>query len=135
MSAISSQTALDARYPASASQLPAIRRAVADAARERGAGETALLQIALAVSEAATNAIMHAYRDRAAADVGAVHVLVRHDADRLDVHVRDSGLGPRPRPDSPGLGMGLSLMAHESDTFEINALEGGGTEVVMRFAL
>ena len=40
-----------------------------------------------------------------------------------------------PRTDSPGMGLGLSLMASESDRFEIRAAEGGGTEVLLRFGL
>ena len=40
-----------------------------------------------------------------------------------------------PRPDSPGLGLGLCLMAHESDHFEIGAVDDGGTAIFLRFAL
>jgi len=50
------EAVLDRSYPAVASQIAAIRRAVDEAARDLGAGEDALLQINLAVSEAATNA-------------------------------------------------------------------------------
>jgi anti-sigma regulatory factor (Ser/Thr protein kinase) len=51
---------LDASSPAQPSQVAASRAAVADVARICGAGEMALVQIELAVSEAATNAVMHA---------------------------------------------------------------------------
>lgn len=130
------ERALDASYPAQPSQVAAIRRAVADVARERGAGSSTIVQINLAVSEAATNAVLHAYRDGAAARDGDVRVVVRaHDKSCLDVRVRDRGVGPRPRPDSPGLGLGLGLMAHDADQFEIRALPEGGTEVVLRFDL
>ncbi len=128
--------ALEASFPARPSQLPAIRRAVGDAARRFGADEPVLLQITLAVSEAATNAVLHAYRDRADGDAGDVRVAVCSGADGgLDIHVRDRGVGPTPRPDSPGLGLGLSLMAHESDGFAIRAVPGGGTEVWLHFRL
>ena len=124
------EMALDASFPARPSQLPAIRRAVGDAARRFGADETVLVQITLAVSEAATNAMVHAYRDRPPADAREVQVFVAGSAGGgLDIHVRDHGVGPTPRPDSPGLGFGLSLMAHESDDFAIRAMPGGGTEV------
>src|SRR4051812_16077257 len=56
--------ALDVSYPAVASQIPAIRRAVGETARDLGADGDVLLQINLAVTEAATNAVQHAYRDR-----------------------------------------------------------------------
>lgn len=57
MSLAEQEAALDVRYPAPASQVPVIRRAVGEVARGLGAGDDVLLQIDLAVSEAATNAI------------------------------------------------------------------------------
>jgi anti-sigma regulatory factor (Ser/Thr protein kinase) len=128
--------ALDVSYPAVASQIPAIRRAVGEAARHLGADGDVLLQINLAVTEAATNAVQHAYRDRPDHEAGDVRVLVRREAaDTLVVHVHDSGIGPGPRPDSPGLGLGLCLMAHEADRFEIARSRDGGTEVLLHFRL
>ena len=127
---------LDASYPAQPSQIPAIRRAVAAIARARGAPDTKLVQITLAVSEAASNAVLHAYRDAGAVPDADVRVLVRAcDDSCLDVRIRDRGVGLRPRADSPGLGLGLGLIAHETDRFEIRAVPEGGTEVVLRFAL
>ena len=127
---------MDVSYPAQPSQIPAIRRAVADIARERGAPESKLVQITLAVSEAASNAVLHAYRHREEGGDGDVHVVVlAHDGDALDVRIRDRGVGPGPRPDSPGLGLGLRLMAHDADCFEIRPAPDGGTEVVLRFEL
>ena len=129
-------SALDASYPAQPSQVPAIRRAVAEIARKRGATHHTIVQITLAVSEAATNAVLHAYREQPAHGAGDVRVVVRAKGERcLDIRVRDRGVGPLPRPDSPGLGLGLGLMAHDADAFEIRAVPGGGTEVVLRFEL
>jgi anti-sigma regulatory factor (Ser/Thr protein kinase) len=136
MSLVEEEAVMDLRYPAVASQLPAIRRAVDEAARDLGAGDDVLLQISLAVSEAATNAVQHAYRDRAAAERGDVRVIVREGyGNSLVVHVHDRGIGLAPRPDSPGLGLGLCLMAHESERFEIRKSPAGGTEVVLHFQL
>jgi serine/threonine-protein kinase RsbW/stage II sporulation protein AB (anti-sigma F factor) len=135
MSLAEQEAALDVRYPAHASQVPAIRHAVGAVARGLGADEDAMLQIGLAVSEAATNAIQHAYRDRAVAEAGDVRVVAHGDRDVLVVHVHDGGTGLAPRPDSPGLGLGLCLMAHESDRFEIRKVPDGGTEVVLHFRL
>jgi serine/threonine-protein kinase RsbW len=127
--------ALDATFPAQPAQVPAIRRAVAEIARECGAAHQTLVQIKLAVSEAATNAVLHAYRD-ASGPAGDVRVVVRATQESgLDIRVRDEGVGPLPRCDSPGLGFGLGLMAHDADAFELRAVPGGGTEVVLRFAL
>jgi stage II sporulation protein AB (anti-sigma F factor) len=128
--------ALDATFPAQPAQVPAIRRAVAEIARECGAAQHTIVQIKLAVSEAATNAVLHAYRDGAKVAAGDVRVVVRATQDSgLDIRVRDEGVGPLPRRDSPGLGLGLGLMAHDADSFELRAIPGGGTEVVLRFAL
>ena len=133
MSLAKQEAALDTRYPALASQIPSIRRAVADVARDLGAHDDALLQINLAVSEAATNAVQHAYRDRPEADAGDVRVVVRGDGRHVVVHIHDDGMGLTPRSDSPGLGLGLCLMAHETDRFEIRKTPEGGTEVVLHF--
>ncbi|MDP1848290.1 MAG: ATP-binding protein [Solirubrobacteraceae bacterium] len=135
MSLAEQGAALDVTYPALASQIPAIRRGVGGVARALGAADDALLQINLAVSEAATNAIQHAYRDRAAADAGDVRVVVHTEDDLLVVHIHDDGMGLTPRNDSPGLGLGLCLMAHETERFEIRKCDGGGTEVVLHFKL
>ena len=135
MSLAEQEAALDVTYPARASEIPAIRRAVADVARHYGADDDVLLQINLAVSEAATNAVQHAYRDRAADAAGDVRIVVRDAGDLLAVHIPDDGIGLTPRNDSPGLGLGLCLMAHETARFEIRKCAGGGTEVVLHFEL
>ena len=125
--------ALDAVYPAQPTRVAEIRRDVANIAAIFGADETALLRITLAVSEAATNAILHAYRGDPAD--GDVRVLVSHADEFLDVCICDAGVGMSPRPDSPGLGLGLGLMAHEASHCEIRSSPSGGTEVVLRFEL
>ena len=124
---------LDAVYPAQPMHVAQIRREVCDIATNFGADESALLRINLAVSEAVTNAVLHAYRDREAA--GDVRVLVGHDDHALDVSICDDGIGMSPRTDSPGLGLGIGLMAHETSRFEITTRPQGGTQVSMRFQL
>jgi anti-sigma regulatory factor (Ser/Thr protein kinase) len=133
MVASRSGAVLDTVYPALPPRVAEIRRDVADVASDFGADEMALLQINLAVSEAATNAVLHAYRDDLSA--GDVRVLVQHRHDFLDVSICDDGIGMSPRADSPGMGLGLCLMAHEADSFQIRTRPGGGTEIALRFAL
>jgi anti-sigma regulatory factor (Ser/Thr protein kinase) len=128
-----SGAALDAIYPAQPTRVAQIRRDVASVAATFGADEAALLRINLAVSEAVTNAIQHAYRDLAGR--GDVRVLVQHADDFLDVCICDTGVGMSPHPDGPGLGLGLGLMAHEAYRCEIKSLPTGGTEVALRFEL
>ncbi|MEY2513546.1 MAG: serine/threonine-protein kinase RsbW [bacterium] len=124
---------LDASYPAHAGQVPLIRRAVAGVATGCGADRDTLTRIGLAVTEAATNVVLHAYRR--SQDSERIYVRAQADGPCLAVSIRDNGVGMAPRPDSPGLGLGLSLMAHEAESCEIRAPQGGGTEVLLRFAL
>ncbi|MGI8424630.1 MAG: ATP-binding protein, partial [Chloroflexota bacterium] len=129
----SAQPAFEASYPARRSEAAEIRGAVADVARAYGADERAQAKIKLGVSEAASNAVLHAYRD--GLPVGEIHVLVDHFQSSLCVSVLDRGVGMSPRIDSPGVGLGLSLMATVSESCEIKSPASGGTEVVMRFDL
>ena len=90
--------------------------------------------VMLAVSEAVTNAILHAYRGDP--DAGRVRVraeLYAHDS--LDVTVEDDGVGMWVRPDSPGIGLGLPTISAVADTFDIDVRSSGGTAVRMRFEL
>jgi anti-sigma regulatory factor (Ser/Thr protein kinase) len=89
----------------------------------------------LAVTEAVTNVVVHAYRDRAAADgPGRVRVAVTIRDEAAWIVVADQGVGMAPRPDSPGLGMGLSLIAGVCAGLDIEQRHDG-TWVHMRFAL
>jgi serine/threonine-protein kinase RsbW len=109
------------------------RRAVGRFAASASATTRALDSIALCVSEAMTNAVVHAYRhdDRP----GPVEVEVELDGHSLWVRVRDRGHGLEPRIDSPGLGLGLPLISQMSASSQIISPEDGGTEVIMRFDL
>ena len=64
--------------------------------------------ISLAVSEAATNVVLHAYVGDS--EPGPLVLSARVMDDRVHVVIRDHGRGMTPRPDSPGLGLGLPLM-------------------------
>jgi len=107
------------------------RRAICEFAAGAGATDRALGSVAVCVSEAITNAFVHAYRhdDRP----GRVEVEAELDGDSLWVRVRDQGRGLEPRLDSPGLGLGLPLIAQLSASSEIVSPEQGGTEIIMRF--
>jgi serine/threonine-protein kinase RsbW/stage II sporulation protein AB (anti-sigma F factor) len=89
--------------------------------------------VALAVSEAVTNAVVHAYVD--AAEPGEIEVIAqRVGEDCLEILVCDEGRGMLPRHDSPGVGLGLPLVATLAESFEVQARSGGGTQVRMAFA-
>jgi anti-sigma regulatory factor (Ser/Thr protein kinase) len=119
----------ETRVGATPSIVGDVRKAVVAFASELGFDDTG--QIALAVSEAITNAVVHAYRD---ANVGDVRVVACDEPDRLVVVVRDYGSGMLPRADSPGLGLGLPLISQMTDDLQIEAAEGAGTLLRMHFA-
>jgi anti-sigma regulatory factor (Ser/Thr protein kinase) len=109
------------------------REAIRELAAAAGASAAALGSIAVCVSEAVTNVVVHAYRhdDRP----GRVEIEAEVDGDSLSVRVRDRGHGLVPRLDSPGLGLGLPLISQMSASSEIVSPEQGGTQIVMRFDL
>jgi anti-sigma regulatory factor (Ser/Thr protein kinase) len=120
------------RFPAQADQVAPARREVVAYAREHGAIDPD--GIALAVSEAVTNAVVHAYID--APEQGAVEVFAkRRPDDGIEIHVYDEGRGMMPRRDSPGLGVGLPLVGKLAQGFRVETRPGGGTAVSMFFAV
>jgi anti-sigma regulatory factor (Ser/Thr protein kinase) len=120
--------------PATPDHVGRLRRTVADFAWRHGASERSLESVNLAVSEALTNVVVHAYRDVAAP--GPVLVVVAVHDGALIVTVADEGCGMSPRADSPGLGLGLPVMQRLADTFEIAPRAArSGTALRMAFAL
>lgn len=103
------------------------RHAVADFAREHGADSG---DVALAVSEGVSNAVIHAFRDR---EPGTIQVRAFVDDEHVVVSISDDGVGVTPNPDSPGLGLGLALIGSLTDGVEMNRGSGRGTTLVMRF--
>ena len=86
----------------------------------------------LATSEAATNAVIHAYADRS--EPGQFTLTAALAGSELWVIVADSGSGLRPRRNSPGLGLGLAIIARVADGVDLVTSASGGLEVRMRFA-
>ncbi len=111
--------------------VPALRGAIADFLSDAGFGEPLLTSAKLAVSEAVTNAVMHAYVD--APQPGAVSIDATFAGDSLLVEVCDEGSGMTPRLNSPGLGVGLPLIAGTADTLDIGNSPRGGTLLRMSF--
>jgi serine/threonine-protein kinase RsbW len=91
-----------------------------------------LSDIRLAVTEACTNVVVHAYPD---GDDGPMEVLAALLGDELTVVVRDAGKGIGPRPDSPGLGLGLPLIASLTESVQLGRDGDEHTEVRMTFSL
>jgi serine/threonine-protein kinase RsbW len=124
---------LSANYAARPESVAAARAAVVDFAARSGASAATLEAVALAVSEAATNVVVHAYRDTD--EPGAIEVAAATAGGELWVIVADGGSGLRPRRDSKGLGLGLGLIAQVSDGVDLVHRAAGGLELRMRFEL
>ena len=82
----------------------------------------------LAVTEACTNVVRHAYEGE-----GTIDVVVRPKGEELEVIVSDEGRGLGPSPDTAGPGLGLPLIAALADTLEIQRDRRSGSRLVMRF--
>jgi serine/threonine-protein kinase RsbW/stage II sporulation protein AB (anti-sigma F factor) len=93
------------------------RAAVTEFATREGVPASVRTAMALAVSEACTNVVMHAYLDAKA--LGSLEVRARVERAVVVIEVADAGRGMIPRIDSPGLGLGLPLIAQMADSFEI----------------
>ena len=113
-------------------EVAGIRRAVLAAAEACGLSDAGCADAALAVSEACANVVSHAYLD--AATPGPLYVeTYRHGAEFVVV-VSDEGTGVAPRASSPGMGLGLALIARLTERLEIGSNGFGGAKVTMAFA-
>ena len=127
------QERLHERLPALAPSIAPLRRSVLGFASDSGASARRE-DIALAVSEALSNAVLHAYVGRDSP--GSMAVEARVDGDMLEVTVCDDGIGMRPRGDSPGLGLGLSLIVRVTDHVEVDSHDGiPGVRLRMTFVI
>ena len=126
--------AFDREFRAEPASVPTIRQAVVALARLGGASAERCTDIAIAVSEAATNAVVHAYIETA--EPGTVRVTAAVTNGELQVTIADHGRGMLPRSDSPGLGLGMPLISDLATSFEIADIDGdGGTVLRMSFDL
>ena len=121
-----------AEFPCSVRVVRAIRDQVVRVARECRLEEAVVQDIRLAVSEAATNSVVHG---RAPVDALMV-VRVETSDGELCVVIADQGHGMLPRDDSPGLGLGLPIMSTVATRMEVvSPGPDGKTEVHMYFPL
>jgi anti-sigma regulatory factor (Ser/Thr protein kinase) len=117
------------RFPASGAAAYVLRGEMAAIASNCGLERERIDDVKLAVSEAVSNAVQHAYRDREPGDItGTAHI----EDGVLRIVIADSGIGMTPRPDSPGLGLGLPLIAQVADAVEVIS-NGDGTQIHMSF--
>ncbi len=115
--------------PAEPASVPKLRHRIAGYAKEHGLGSELIADVALAVSEAVTNAVKYA----GAGGEGVVEIAACREDEWLEVTVRDRGEGFG-RGSVDGLGLGLTIIARLAGDLRI-VQEGDGTEVRMRFPL
>ena len=98
-----------------------------------------ITEVRTAVSEAVTNAIVHAYAEKNAGRVVMRSVL---DTDRVTIEIEDFGCGigdieqaMKPfytsHPEHERSGMGFSLMQSFMDGVQVFSVQGKGTKVIM----
>src|SRR3954468_11752786 len=85
----------------------------------------------LAVTEACTNVVRHAYPSEVP---GPVEVSIVPSEDQVSVVVADFGRGIGSSSDTTGPGLGLPLIAAIADEVELQPVPGGGSRVAMTFA-
>ncbi len=119
--------------PARAEGVGVVRQALAGMADALAFDAAVLSDMKMAVTEACTNVVVHAYDEEA----GQLEVQMLAGEEHLTIVVRDHGAGIQPKPartEPPALGLGLPLIAALSDAFELRGTAGMGTEVRMTFA-
>jgi serine/threonine-protein kinase RsbW len=126
-----SSSGFELELAAEADNVPLVRHALRGLLEASGISDERTSDIALAVTEACANAVLHAYADLP----GLFEVTAALSAGELVVTVRDHGTGMAPRVDSPGLGVGLPVMAAIADALEIDTPDDAGTLVRMTFDL
>jgi len=126
---------LSLALPAVPASVPRARGAVHAWCQDLGVTPERRGEICLALTEACSNVVQHAYRPPSRVP-GELEVEAAPEQAALVLTVRDYGLGLRPRPDSPGAGLGLPLMAALCDGVEVRRTEEPPTtELVLRFAV
>ena len=117
--------------PATSRSVAQLRAAARTFCEEHGADVETVHLAMLAVTEAATNAVVHAFVDR---EPGRVGLRCEAAQGELVFEVHDDGRGMQPRSDSPGLGMGLPTMGKVAARMDVRSGPGGaGTAVRMVF--
>ena len=121
--------AFAASYEANVESIATIRNEMGTLARRCGLDAAGIADVRLAVSEAATNVLLHAYRNKP----GRIGIEADVSGEELTIDVSDRGAGMRPRTDSPGLGLGLSVIATVTSRLEV-LQQDVGTRLRMVFS-
>jgi serine/threonine-protein kinase RsbW len=123
------------RLRASPEEVPFARAAITRLCEHLEIDDEKTQNIRLAVTEACSNCVLHAYDESTTRGTYVVEARVDHRA--LLVTVCDSGVGVHHARANvhPDPGYGLHLIQTLADSAEISARPNGGTRVAMRFAM
>ncbi|MDQ2969368.1 MAG: ATP-binding protein [Actinomycetota bacterium] len=114
--------------PARAEYITLCRLALTGIGRLRELSDELLADLKLALTEAASNSVRHAYGDR---DVGVVEISYQLFPDRLVIEVTDEGEGFDPAETEGNAdelsegGLGIAIIRAIADEVEIGAQPGG----------
>ena len=119
----------EARLPGTPLGVRTARQEMSALAADCGMDAAGVADVRLAVTEAATNAVLHGYADGG----GELSVTAVVQDGELAIVIADAGTGFHDRPDSPGLGVGLSIIATVAQRLKIVSSPSGGTQIHMAF--
>ena len=119
--------------PAKAEYITLGRLALTAIARVRPLSAETLSDLKLALTEACTNSVRHAYSEGRS---GTVEIVYQIEPDRLVVEVTDEGAGFRPEEsgrdgngDLSEGGLGIAIIRAVADEVEIGEREAGGSRL------
>jgi anti-sigma regulatory factor (Ser/Thr protein kinase) len=131
MASNATPVALQRSLPASPAALPRLRGLVKSfASGQCGADPDQASLIALAVTEAASNVVRHAYPDRP----GMIDLRAESEDDHLRIRIADAGVGLGEPSPQRGLGAGLRIMQGLAETRLVSE-PGRGTAVELVFCV
>jgi anti-sigma regulatory factor (Ser/Thr protein kinase) len=116
--------------PARPENVAVVRHVIGALAEAIGLEDPVVADMRLAVTEACTNVVRHAY----AHGDGTIDVIVRPRGETVEVVVADEGRGLGPSPDTSGPGLGMPLIAALAESVEIQRDRTRGSRLAMRFA-
>ena len=132
------------RLPAISANESVCRSAVSSFAASLDPTVEELGDLRLAVSEAVTNCIVHAYRSLPDGEVGYIYISVRlYDTKEVSVEISDNGCGIENVEEAKTplfttgegterCGMGFLVMENFTDSLNVKSKVGRGTTVLMR---
>ncbi len=125
--------------PVDVKYISVARLAIAGAAARADLSIEATEDLKIAVSEACTNVIEHAFGDDPAAGDHRIKLTFYVADKELTIEVEDEGCGFDPKhlppvadkPFAEGTGLGLYLMGEMMDEIKIESAPGSGTKIMM----